>query len=99
MKIVQALKNSKVLIIGVTKTIKKEDFKYFRDFRSLFVRKFISRKRNCKTWLWKIKRKMNCESWFWKAMGILMSPHSLTNFETKRYYQNHSRFNGVFFKK
>ena len=48
MKIVQALKNSNVLIIGVTKTIKKEDFKYFRDFRSWFVRKFISRKRNCK---------------------------------------------------
>ena len=29
-------------------------------------------------------------------MGFLMPPHSLTNFEIKRYYQNEPRFNGVF---
>ena len=29
-------------------------------------------------------------------MGFLMSPHPLTNFEIKRYYQNEPKFNGVF---
>ena len=29
-------------------------------------------------------------------MGFLMSPHSLTNFEIERYYQNEPKFNGVF---
>ena len=29
-------------------------------------------------------------------MGFLMPPHPLTNFETKNYYENEPRFNGVF---
>ena len=29
-------------------------------------------------------------------MGFLMPPHLLTNFEIKKYYQNESRFNGVY---
>ena len=29
-------------------------------------------------------------------MEFLMSPHPLTNFEIQKYYQNESRFNGVF---
>ena len=29
-------------------------------------------------------------------MGFLMLPHSLTNFEIQKYYQNEPRFNGVF---
>ena len=29
-------------------------------------------------------------------MGILMSPHPLTNFEIQKYYQNELKFNGVF---
>ena len=29
-------------------------------------------------------------------MGLLMSPHPLTNFEIQKYYENESRFNGVF---
>ena len=29
-------------------------------------------------------------------MGFLMSPHSLTNFEIQKYYENEPRFNGVF---
>ena len=29
-------------------------------------------------------------------MEILTSPHSLTNFEIQRYYQNEPRFKGVF---
>ena len=29
-------------------------------------------------------------------MGFLMPPHSLTNFEIQKYYQNEPRFNKVF---
>ena len=29
-------------------------------------------------------------------MGFLMPPHTLTNFEIQKYYQNEPRFNGVF---
>ena len=29
-------------------------------------------------------------------MGFLMPPHPLTNFEVQKYYQDESRFNGVF---
>ena len=29
--------------------------------------------------------------------GLLRLPHLLTNFEIQKYYQNESRFNGVFF--
>ena len=29
-------------------------------------------------------------------MGFLMLPHPLTNFEIQKYYENESRFNGVF---
>ena len=58
MEIVQALEDSNILIKGVPKTIKNETkeqkrriFKYVVGyFRSLFVRKFVSRKRNCKSW-------------------------------------------------
>ena len=32
-------------------------------------------------------------------MGLLMSPHPLTNFEIQKYCQNESRFNGVFSRK
>ena len=28
--------------------------------------------------------------------GFLIPPHPLTNFEIRRYYQNESRFNGVY---
>ena len=91
MKIVQALEHSNILLKGVTKTIKNEAkeqkrriFKpVIRYFRSKFVRKHVS-------------RKMNCKSWLWKRMGFLMPPHPLTNFEIQKYYKNEPRFNGVF---
>ena len=31
-----------------------------------------------------------------KAIGFLMKPHPLTNFEIQKYYENKSKFNGVF---
>ena len=75
----------------MTKTIKNETKKQKGGFLSMLLdtlgassfRKFISRKRNCK-------------SWYWKTMGFLMLPHPLTNFEIQKYYQNEPRFNGVF---
>ena len=39
---------------------------------------------------------MNCKSWFWKRMEFLLPPHSLTNFEIQKRYENESRFNGVY---
>ena len=39
---------------------------------------------------------MNCKSWLWKKMAFLMPPHSLTNFEIEKYYQNEPRFNSVY---
>ena len=69
MKIVQALEDSNILLKGVTETIKneaKEQRRIFRNviryFRSKFVRKYVSRKMNCKSWSWK----KNCKSWLWK---------------------------------
>ena len=32
----------------------------------------------------------------WKTIRFLMKPHPLTNFEIQKYYENDSRFNGVF---
>ena len=55
MKIIQALENSGILLKGVTKTIKdkrtKRRFSWYviRYFRSIFIRKFIVRKRNYKS--------------------------------------------------
>ena len=67
MKIVQDLANSKTLSKGVTKKNKNETkeqkggfFIYaIRQFRSIFIRKLINRKRNCKSW------RRNCKSWLW----------------------------------
>ena len=65
MKIIQALQDSNILLKEVTKTIKNETKKtkrrtfknVIRYFTSQFVRKFVSRKRNCKSWFWNKKRK------------------------------------------
>ena len=67
LKIVQALEDSNVLLKGVCKTIKNETkqqkgcfFIYaIRHFRSIFTRKPIIRKRNCKSW------RRNCQKKLW----------------------------------
>ena len=33
-----------------------------------------------------------------RNQGFLIPPHSLTNFEIQKYYQNEPRFNGVYFR-
>ena len=52
LKIVQALEDSNILWKGVTKTIKNE-----KHIRSIFTRKPVIRKTNCKSW------RRNCKSW------------------------------------
>ena len=56
MKIVQALGDSSILLKGVTRTIKnkikKEGFSGIL-LGNLRARKHVSRKGNCKSWLWK----------------------------------------------
>ena len=44
----------------------------------------------------KQSRRRNCKSWLWKKNGFLIPPHPLTNFEIQKYYQNEPRFNGVY---
>ena len=60
MKIVQALEDCNISLKGVTKTIKNETKKqkggFLRYFRGQFVKKFISRESNFKSWFWKEKR-------------------------------------------
>ena len=49
----------------------------------------------CKSWLWKQKvwktTKKNK-----KKTKFLKPPYSLTNFEIQKYYQNQTRFNGIY---
>ena len=67
MKIVQALEDSNILLKGVTKTTKNETKEQkggflsmlLGHFRSIFIRKLIIKKRNCKS------QRRNCKSWLW----------------------------------
>ena len=71
---------------------------------STFGRKHVSKKRNCESWFWNKKGKeivkavstKELEELVMEAKWILMLPHPLTNFEIWKYYQNESRFNGVY---
>ena len=42
------------------------------------------------------KRKRNCKSWLWKIMLFLMPPPPLTNFEIQNNDENEPRLNRVF---
>ena len=58
MKIVQAIKDSNIVLKGVTRTIKIEIKEQKEGFLSILLgtlglRKHTNRKRNCKSWLWK----------------------------------------------
>ena len=106
--IIKMFKLLKILIFclkGVTKTIKDETkeqtkrmiFEYeIRFFRRWFVRIFIIKKQNSKSWLWKKKRKSNCKRCIWKTMGFLMPPYILTNFQIQKLSEIEPRLNGVF---
>ena len=95
MKIVQALKDSNILLKGVRKTIKNETKEQKEGFSSMLLctlgasllgdllTKKLSGKGTVRT-REGIKKKS------------LMPPHPLTNFEIKKYYENEPRFNGVY---
>ena len=63
-----------------------------RYFRSIFIRKFINRKKNCESWRRNHKSRLR----FFNLKKAFIPPHPLTNFEIKKYYENESRFNGVY---
>ena len=76
----------------MNKKNKREGFiNVARHFRSIFIRKFIIKKRNCES------RRRICKSWLWvfNLKKALIPPHHLTNFEVEEYYENQPRFNGV----
>ena len=43
-----------------------------------------------------IKKEKNVKSWLWIKKKKKIPLHSLTSFEIQKYYQNVSRFNGVY---
>ena len=101
-KIVQALKNSNILIKGVTKTIKNETKERKGGFFSMLLdtlgasllRNLLAGKGILKAGSGNKKR--NCKCWYWKRIGFLIPSHPLTNLETQKYYKNQPRFNGDF---
>ena len=91
MKIVQALEDSNILLKGVTKTIKNETKEQKGGFLSMLLGTLgASLLGNL------LAGKGIVRAWFWNTVGFWISPHPLTNFEIKRYYQNELKFNGVF---
>ena len=88
MKVVQALKDSNILLKGVTKTIKNETKE--QGLLGDLLTKNLSRNGNLGAGEGTIRAGERIEK---KA---LMPPHPLTNFEIKNYYENEPGFNGVY---
>ena len=89
-KIVQALKDSNILLKGVTKTIKNEK-------KGVFLSILLG---NLETNLLgdMLTGKGILRAGYRKKTGFLMPPHPLTNFEIQNYYPNEPTFNGVYFR-
>ena len=89
MKIVQVLEDSKILLKGVTKTIKNETKEQKGGFLSMLLGtlgasllgNLLSGKRIKAGSKERQNRKRNRKSWLWKLSGFLIPPHSLANFE------------------
>ena len=112
MKIIQALKDSNILLKRVTKTIKNQRNKQKGGLSSMLLgtlgasllQNLLTGKRilragsgrHSSSAFKKKEIKRNCKSWYWKRMGFYMLPHPLTNFKIQKYYKNELRFNGVF---
>ena len=90
MKTVKFLEESGLLIKGINETIKNETKKQKEGFLSMLLGAWATGiLGNAITG--EDKWRHNYSSW-----KILIPPHSLTNFETKKYYQNGPKFNGVY---
>ena len=91
MKIAQALKDSNILLKGVTKTIKNGTKEQKGGFLNTFVGTFgASLLGNLLTGKGIVRAGTG------KKMGFLIPPHPFINFEAQKYYKNEQRFNIVF---
>ena len=90
-KIVQALKNSNILLKGVTETIENKK----KEQKEGFLCRLLC---NLGASLLEIilAGKGLVRAAYGNKTGLLMPPHALTNFEIQKYYQLEPRFNGVY---
>ena len=110
MKIVQALEDSNILLKGVTKTIKNETKEQKGGFLSMLLGtlgasllgNLLSGKRIVRAGSGNKKGKGVVIALYgtnragYGIKKFLIPSHPLTNFEIQKYYENESRFNGVF---
>ena len=106
MKIVQDLENSNVLLKGVTKINKSETKEQKARFLSMLLDTLrASLLGNLWTGKGEIARRKVREiltgygakrACYGLKQKILIPPHTFTNFEIQKYYENEPRFNGVF---
>ena len=104
MKIVQALKDSNILLKGVTKTIKNETKEQEGGFLGMLLGtlgasllgNMLAGKGIVRTGYWNKKGTEMLRACYGSKKNILIQPHPLTNFEIQKYCQNETRFNGVF---
>ena len=104
MKIVQALKESYILLKGVTKTIKNETKEQEGGFLGMLLGtlgasllgNMLAGKGIVRTGYWNKKGTEMLRACYGSKKNILIPPHPLTNFEIQKYCQNETRFNGVF---
>ena len=107
MKIVEALKDSNILLNGVTKTITNETKEQKGGFLSTLLgtlaasllgntlagKGIVREDYGNKKGKGILKTVYGSKT---KKKKKLIPPHPLTNFELQKYYQNEPRFNGVF---
>ena len=103
-KIVQALKDSNILLKGVTKTIKNETKEQKGGLLNMLVGtleasllgNMLAGKGIVKAGYGNKEGKGMLRAGYGSKKKFLIPPHPLTNFEIQKYYQNEPRFNGVF---
>ena len=106
-KIVQALEDSNILLKGVTETIKNETKEQKGGFLSMLLGtlgasllgNLLTGKGVVRAGYGNNKGKGVVRAGYGnqlKKIGFLIPPHSLTNFEIQKYYQNELWFNGVY---
>ena len=104
MKIVQALKESYILLKGVTKTIKNETKEQEGGFLGMLLGtlgasllgNMLAGKGIVTAGYWNKKGTEMLRACYGSKKNILITPHPLTNFEIQKYCQNETRFKGVF---
>ena len=106
-KIIQALEDSNILLKGVTETVKDETKEKKGGFVSMLLGtvgasllgNLLTGKGFVRAGYGNNKGKGVVRADYGhqlKKSGYLIPPHSLTNFEIQKYYQNEPRFNGVY---